>query len=57
MNDREFSDIEIFEHSRKGILLFCSYYVINTYASLLYKLKKIGKLFTSKFVGPRALVL
>jgi hypothetical protein len=35
----------------------CSYYVINTYASLMYELKKIGKLFTSKFVGPRALVL
>jgi hypothetical protein len=33
------------------------YYVINTYASLMYELKKIGKVFTSKFVGPRALVL
>jgi hypothetical protein len=32
----------------------CSYYVINTYASLMYELKKIGKVFTSKFVGPRA---
>jgi hypothetical protein len=28
----------------------CAYYVINTYASLMYKLKKIGKVFTSKFV-------
>jgi hypothetical protein len=27
-------------------------YVINTYASLMYELKKIGKIFTSKFVGP-----
>jgi hypothetical protein len=36
----------------------CSYYVINTHASLMYELKKkIGKLFTSKFVGPRVLVL
>jgi hypothetical protein len=35
----------------------CSYYVINTYASLMYELKKIGKIFTSKFAGPRALVL
>jgi hypothetical protein len=34
MNDREFSDIEIFERSRKGISLLCSYYVIITYASL-----------------------
>jgi hypothetical protein len=35
----------------------CSYYVINTYASLMYELKNIVKVFTSKFVGPRALVL
>jgi hypothetical protein len=35
----------------------CSYYVINTYASLMYELKEIGKVFTSKFVGPRALVI
>jgi hypothetical protein len=35
----------------------CSYYVINTYASLMYELKKNGKVLTSKFVGPRALVL
>jgi hypothetical protein len=33
----------------------CSYYVINTYA--MYELKKNGKVFTSKFVGPRAIVL
>jgi hypothetical protein len=57
MNDREFSDIEIFEHSRKGISLFMLIYIINTYASSMYELKKIGKVFTSKFVGPRALVL
>jgi hypothetical protein len=57
MNDREFSDIESFEHSRKEYRCLCSYYVINTYASLMYELKKIGKIFTSKFVGPRALVL
>jgi len=25
--------------------------IINTYVSLMYELKKIGKLFTSKFVG------
>ena len=25
--------------------------IINTYASLTYELKKIGKVFTSKFVG------
>jgi hypothetical protein len=30
----------------------CSYCVINTYASLMYELKKNGKVFTSKFVGP-----
>jgi hypothetical protein len=30
----------------------CSCYVINTYASLMYKLKKIGKVFTSKLFGP-----
>jgi hypothetical protein len=30
----------------------CSYYVINTYASLMYELKKIGKVFMSNFVGP-----
>jgi hypothetical protein len=35
-----------------------SYYVINTYASLMYELKKKnGKVFMSKFAGPRALVL
>jgi hypothetical protein len=41
MNDREFSDIEIFEHSRKGISLFMLILFINTYASLMYELKKI----------------
>jgi hypothetical protein len=25
--------------------------IINTYVSLMYELKKIGKVFTSKFVG------
>jgi hypothetical protein len=35
----------------------CLYYVTNTYASLMYELKKIGKVFMSKFVGPRAHVL
>jgi hypothetical protein len=57
MNDREFSDIEIFERSWKGISLLCLYYVINAYASLMYELKKNGKVFTSRFDGPRALVL
>jgi hypothetical protein len=38
MNDREFSDIEIFERSRKEYRCLCSYYVINTYASLMYEL-------------------
>jgi hypothetical protein len=78
MNDREFSDIEIFERSRKGISLFmlmlCYLFIyilfiwsiqygvitqqdiehvkINTYASFMYKLKKIGKVFTSKLLGP-----
>jgi hypothetical protein len=56
-NDREFSDIEIFERSRKEYRGLCSYYVINTYGSLMYELKKIGTVLTSKFVGPRALVL
>jgi hypothetical protein len=27
------------------------YLIINTYVSLTYELKKIGKVFTSKFVG------
>jgi hypothetical protein len=41
--DREFSDIEIFERSRKGISLFMLISVKkNTYASLMYKLTKIG---------------
>jgi len=31
--------------------------IINTYVSLMYELKKIGKVFTSRFVGNRALVL
>jgi hypothetical protein len=57
MIDREFSDIEMFERSRKGIRCLCSYCVVNTYASLMYELKKIGTVFMSKFVGPRALVL
>jgi hypothetical protein len=58
MNDREFSYIEMFEHSReREYRCLCSYYVVNTYVSLMYKLKKIGKVFTSKFVGARALVL
>jgi hypothetical protein len=35
----------------------CLYCVINTYASLMYVLKKTGKVFASKFVGPQALVL
>jgi hypothetical protein len=30
----------------------CSHYVINTFDGLMYELKKIGKVFTSKFVGP-----
>jgi hypothetical protein len=25
--------------------------IINTYVSLMYELKKIGKVFTSKFIG------
>jgi hypothetical protein len=56
-NDREFSDIEIFNVREREYRCLCSYYVINTYASLMYELKKIGKVFTSKFVGLRALVL
>jgi hypothetical protein len=45
MNDREFSDIEIFQHSGKGIPLFITghknclpYLIINTYVSLMYEL-------------------
>jgi hypothetical protein len=38
MNDWEFSDIEIFQHSGKGIQLFMTGH-------------KIGKVFTNKFVG------
>jgi hypothetical protein len=55
VNDREFSGIKIFVREREYRCL-CSYYVIKTYASLMYELKKNGKVFTSKFVGPRALV-
>jgi hypothetical protein len=40
MNDQEFSDIEIFQHSGKGIPLFMTGH-------------KIGKVFTNKFVGTR----
>jgi hypothetical protein len=39
MNDREFSDIEIFVREREYRCL-CSYYVIKTYASLMYEFKK-----------------
>jgi len=28
------------------------YLIINTYVSLMYELKKIGKVFTSKLLGP-----
>ena len=38
MNDWEFSDIEIFQHSGKGIPLFMTGH-------------KIGKVFTNEFVG------
>jgi hypothetical protein len=32
--------------------MIMSLLIINTYVSLMYELKKIGKVFTSKFVGP-----
>jgi hypothetical protein len=35
----------------------CAYYVVNTYANLMYELKKFGKVFRTKFFGARALVL
>jgi hypothetical protein len=57
MNDREFLDIEILNIRERKYRCLCSYYVINTNASLMYELKKIGKIFTSKFVGPWVLVL
>jgi hypothetical protein len=40
MNDRELSHIENFERSRREYRCLCSYYAINTYASLMYELKK-----------------
>jgi hypothetical protein len=43
MNDREFSDIEIFEHSRKGISQFMFMLCENTFASLMYELNKNWK--------------
>jgi hypothetical protein len=43
MNDREFSDIEIFDVREREYRCLCSYYVINTYASLMYELKKNWK--------------
>jgi hypothetical protein len=38
----------------KGTNTLYNYVIIifNAYASLMYELKKIGKVFTSKFVGP-----
>jgi hypothetical protein len=33
------------------LILFYDYAIINYYVSLMYELKKIGKVFTSKFVG------
>jgi hypothetical protein len=40
MNDREFSDIEILNVREREYRCLCTYYVINTYASLMYELKK-----------------
>jgi hypothetical protein len=37
----------------KGTNTVYDYVIINSYASLMYELKKIGKVFTSKFVGSR----
>jgi hypothetical protein len=52
MNDREFSDSEIFERSRKEYRCLCAYYVINTYASLMYELKKMERYLRLNLLGP-----
>jgi hypothetical protein len=38
-------------HIHKCSNTLYDYAIINTYVSLMYELTKIGKLFTSKFVG------
>jgi hypothetical protein len=52
MNDREFSDIEIFQHSRKGIPLFMAGH--KNYLKADYLLGPGPRLIKKEFTGPRS---
>jgi hypothetical protein len=52
MNDREFSDIEIFQHSRKGIPLFMTGHKNCLQAD--YFLGLGPRLIKKEFTGPRS---
>jgi hypothetical protein len=52
MNDREFSDIQIFQHSGKGILLFMTGYKNCLQAD--YLLGPGPRLIKKEFNGPRS---
>jgi hypothetical protein len=52
MNDREFSDIEIFQHSRKGIPLFMTDHKNCLQADYLFG--PGPRLIQKEFTGPRS---